>query len=62
MFVFRNLGHVLSNGDLSSRSAVEWSVELLKVSFLADIRRKKDWARRGLRNDSTLEICTNDEE
>ncbi|CAG8949182.1 hypothetical protein HYFRA_00004805 [Hymenoscyphus fraxineus] len=34
MFVHRNLGHLLSNGDLSSRSAVEWSVELLKVDHI----------------------------
>ncbi|KAH6662724.1 carbonic anhydrase [Halenospora varia] len=34
MFVHRNLGHLLSNGDLSSRSAVEWSVELLKVEHI----------------------------
>lgn len=32
MFVHRNLGNILSNGDLSTESALEWCVELLKVS------------------------------
>jgi carbonic anhydrase len=31
IFVHRNLGNILSNGDLSSESAVAWSVDLLKV-------------------------------
>lgn len=31
IFVHRNLGNILSNGDLSSESAVEWCVGLLKV-------------------------------
>lgn len=31
IFVHRNLGNILSNGDLSSKSAVEWAVDLLKV-------------------------------
>lgn len=31
IFVHRNLGNILSNGDLSSASAVEWSLEKLKV-------------------------------
>lgn len=31
IFVHRNLGNILSNGDLSSESAVAWAVELLKV-------------------------------
>jgi carbonic anhydrase len=30
-FVHRNLGAVLSNGDLSSRSAIDYCVNLLKV-------------------------------
>ncbi|RDL37975.1 uncharacterized protein BP5553_05408 [Venustampulla echinocandica] len=34
MFVHRNLGHVLSNGDLSTLSALEWCVELLKVDHI----------------------------
>jgi len=34
IFVHRNLGNILSNGDLSSASAVEWSLEELKVSGL----------------------------
>lgn len=33
IFVHRDLGNILSNGDLSSRSAVEWAVGLLGVSF-----------------------------
>lgn len=37
LFVHRNLGNILSNGDLSSESAIEWGVGLLKVSpFLND--------------------------
>ncbi len=31
IFVHRNFGNILSNGDLSSKSAVAWAVELLKV-------------------------------
>ena len=31
IFVHRNLGSRVSNGDLSSRSALEWGVDLLKV-------------------------------
>ncbi|KAH8602277.1 carbonic anhydrase [Bisporella sp. PMI_857] len=34
IFVHRNLGNVLSNGDLSSRSAIEWSLEMLKVEHI----------------------------
>lgn len=30
-FVHRNLGNVLSNGDLSSESAIAYAVDLLKV-------------------------------
>jgi carbonic anhydrase len=33
IFVHRNLGNILSNGDLSSESAVAWSVDLLKVCY-----------------------------
>ncbi len=29
----RNLGNVVSNGDLSSGSAIEWALEMLKVRF-----------------------------
>lgn len=38
-FVHRNLGNVLSNGDLSSESAIAYAVDLLKVSH--EIRRDK---------------------
>lgn len=31
LLVHRNLGNLLSNGDLSSQSAIAWGVELLKV-------------------------------
>ncbi len=31
IFVHRNLGNIVSNGDLSSESAVEWCLNLLKV-------------------------------
>lgn len=31
IFVHRNLGNIISNGDLSSESAVEWCLDLLKV-------------------------------
>ncbi|TVY56626.1 Carbonic anhydrase [Lachnellula suecica] len=34
IFVHRNLGNVVSNGDLSSESAVAWSVDLLKVKHI----------------------------
>ena len=34
MIVHRNLGDIISNGDLSSVSAVEWAVDLLKVCVL----------------------------
>ncbi len=34
IFVHRNLGNILSNGDLSSVSAVEWCVDLLKVGLV----------------------------
>ncbi len=33
IFVHRNLGNVVSNGDLSSGSAIEWALEMLKVRF-----------------------------
>lgn len=32
-FVHRNFGNIVSNGDLSSGSAVAWCLELLKVRF-----------------------------
>lgn len=66
MFVHRNLGHVLSNGDLSTMSALEWCVELLKVGgiphshswpgllkFFAATERGE--ARRGIGSISNLE-------
>jgi hypothetical protein len=31
IFVHRNLGNILSNGDLSSESAVEWALDVSKV-------------------------------
>lgn len=31
IFVHRNLGNIISNGDLSSESAIEWCLDLLKV-------------------------------
>lgn len=31
IFVHRNLGNIVSNGDLSSESALEWCLNLLKV-------------------------------
>jgi len=31
IFVHRNLGNIVSNGDLSSASAIEWSLDILKV-------------------------------
>ncbi|TVY25311.1 Carbonic anhydrase [Lachnellula hyalina] len=34
IFVHRNLGNILSNGDLSSESAVAWAVDLLKVEHI----------------------------
>jgi len=34
IFVHRNLGNIISNGDLSSQSAIEWAVELLKVDHI----------------------------
>jgi hypothetical protein len=34
IFVHRNLGNIMSNGDLSSMSALEWAVDLLKVKHL----------------------------
>ncbi|KAK0106788.1 hypothetical protein ONS95_003513 [Cadophora gregata] len=34
IFVHRNLGNILSNGDLSSESAVDWCVGLLKVDHI----------------------------
>ncbi|KAL3420548.1 carbonic anhydrase [Phlyctema vagabunda] len=34
LFVHRNLGNILSNGDLSSESAVEWAVGLLQVKHI----------------------------
>ncbi|KAL2073918.1 hypothetical protein VTL71DRAFT_11244 [Oculimacula yallundae] len=34
IFVHRNLGNILSNGDLSSESAIEWAVDLLKVDHI----------------------------
>jgi len=33
-FVHRNLGNVLSNGDLSSRSAIDYALEILKVKHI----------------------------
>jgi len=33
-FVHRNLGNIVSNGDLSSTSAVEYAVDLLKVKHI----------------------------
>jgi carbonic anhydrase len=34
IFVHRNLGNIVSNGDLSSESAVEWCLNLLKVKHI----------------------------
>lgn len=34
IFVHRNLGDKVSDGDLSSRAAVEWGLGLLKVGFV----------------------------
>jgi carbonic anhydrase len=34
IFVHRNLGGRVSNGDLSSKSALEWGVDLLKVDHI----------------------------
>ncbi|KAG0645730.1 Carbonate deHydratase [Hyphodiscus hymeniophilus] len=34
IFVHRNLGGRVSNGDLSSGSALEWAVDLLKVDYI----------------------------
>jgi len=34
IFVHRNLGNIISNEDLSSKSAVEWCVDLLKVKHI----------------------------
>jgi len=34
IFVHRNLGNILSNGDLSSGSAIEWCLDILKVGPL----------------------------
>jgi carbonic anhydrase len=31
IFVHRNLGNILHNGDLSSASALDWCLDLLKV-------------------------------
>jgi len=31
IFVHRNLGNIVSNGDLSSQSAIEWCLDILKV-------------------------------
>jgi carbonic anhydrase len=39
MFVHRNLGALVSNGDLSTESAVEWCVNLLKVCWVNRVRR-----------------------
>jgi carbonic anhydrase len=34
MFVYRNLGGLVVNGDLSTQSAIEWGIELLKVDHV----------------------------
>ena len=34
MFVYRNLGGLVVNGDLSTQSAIEWGVELLQVDHV----------------------------
>lgn len=34
MFVYRNLGGLVVNGDLSTQSAIEWGVGLLKVDHI----------------------------
>lgn len=34
MFVYRNLGGLVVNGDLSTQSAIEWGVGLLKVQHV----------------------------
>jgi len=34
MIVHRNFGDVVSNGDLSSMSAIEWAVDVLKVQHI----------------------------
>ncbi|KUJ06600.1 carbonic anhydrase [Mollisia scopiformis] len=34
IFVHRNLGNIISNGDLSSESAIEWCLDLLKVKHI----------------------------
>ncbi|RDW91608.1 hypothetical protein BP5796_02773 [Coleophoma crateriformis] len=48
LFVHRNLGNILSNGDLSSESAVEWAVGLLQVSrllLLIQVAWSSGWIR-----------------
>jgi carbonic anhydrase len=34
-FVHRNLGNVMSNGDLSSQSAISYSIDFLRVRTIA---------------------------
>jgi len=34
IFVHRNLGNIVSNGDLSSQSAIEWCLDILKVCLV----------------------------
>ena len=41
-FVHRNLGNVMSNGDLSSESAIAYSVDLLKVRRGAGSRAERE--------------------
>ncbi|TVY85896.1 Carbonic anhydrase [Lachnellula willkommii] len=52
IFVHRNLGNILSNGDLSSESAVAWAVELLQELY----GWSKDITRLHKMNDEFLSL------
>jgi carbonic anhydrase len=41
IFVHRNLGNILHNRDLSSESALDWCLNLLKVRLRIQKERKK---------------------
>jgi len=51
-FVHRNLGNVMSNGDLSSESAIAYCVDLLKVRREGGAReQRRGWGMEDVRGE-----------
>lgn len=66
LFVHRNLGNILSNGDLSSLSAIEWAIGLLGVKHVVIcghyecmLLREPDGEELGGWHRKLTELCKN---